>query len=96
MHSASSWSVVWSQQASNLKEIYGTAVESGVELAAKSHEKRGGSPYRVEVLSLTEVIVDTTPDAVECATAIALWKACGHSESEAVISFDGMRWRVVF
>lgn len=90
------WTLVWNEGLAALEGIYGPAVKAGVDLAAREHTKRGGEPQRVEVMSLMETAVDTRPDAVTCAAALAAWKSWDHSESETSVIFDDGRWEVLF
>lgn len=90
------WSVTWDDSASHLQSIYGNAVNAGVQLAATAHEQRGGFPQQIMITSLVETLSDTKPDAVMCATALALWKAWGYSELDTVISFADGKWGVRF
>lgn len=88
--------IVWGAATSHLKEMYDTAVDQGVEVAAQEHERRGGQPQRVEVVSLTDNPADTRPDAVACAAAIAAWKSWGHPEGDASVVFEEGAWKVAF
>lgn len=92
-----SWEIVWqdADHLAPLRSVFGAAVETGVRLAATAHETLGGSPQRVEILSLGHNPADTRSDAVICAAALAAWKAWGHSPSQAHIAYDG-GWTVAF
>ena len=93
--SCASHTIAWAAKAAPLRHIYDIVINNGVEVAYRQHLSLGGDAKCVEILELSEVVVDTTPDAVECATAIATWKALGHDEKEALILYDG-KWGVSF
>lgn len=90
------WEILWDQSIRNLYPIYSHAVDVGVGLAGMAHENRGGKPQRVTVMSITEVAVDTKPDAVTCASALALWLSLGHQESDVQMTFNEGIWTPVF
>jgi len=90
------WEIHWDPSIRNLYPIYSHAVDVGVRLAGLAHENRGGRPQRVTLMSMTEVAVDTQPDAVTCASALALWLSLGHSESDFQVRFIEGVWTPVF
>jgi hypothetical protein len=75
---------------------HGEAIRAGIALASAAHAERGGPPHRIELEELIETAVDTMPDAVECAVAVAAWIALGHDEGEACFAFADGRWQVSF
>src|SRR5262245_1386139 len=90
------WAVCWGDAATQLRPVYGSAVDGGIQLARNAHEERGGVPQQITIVSLSETTSDTRADAMRCATAIALWKAWGYSESEVTAAFVDGEWRVRF
>ncbi len=95
--SSSTWEITWGDKLGRLMNIYGPAVESGIQLAIDASEQRGGAPHVIKVVSIVEAPVDTRPDAATCAAAIATWKSLGAFEFDAHVSLalDGT-WRVQF
>lgn len=91
-----SWGIVWNSAASEFEKIYGSAIEAGIKLAASEHERRGGQPQLVEIISLVERLVDTRDDAVTCAVCLASWKNWGHAEDDAKVIYEEGQWRVIF
>lgn len=91
-----SWSLSWNRQLLDLERVFGDAVEEGVMLAAREHTKQGGNPQQVEVISLMQTYVDTCPDAVVCAAAVATWKSLGHPEASICIKFQDGQWMPSF
>src|SRR5262245_20965150 len=89
------WKVSFSESLGALKELYGLAIEAGVKLAAEFHDKSGGTPQSVEIVSLTETASDTKSDAVMCAAALAAWKSWGHDENAVRVEYRN-GWSVAF
>lgn len=94
---SANWEITWNDSLGRLRDAYGSVVESGIQLAVAASKQRGGIPHTVEVVSIVEVPVDTRPDAVACAVAIATWKSLGGVESDVHVSLtpDG-DWQVQF
>jgi hypothetical protein len=95
-HPSSVWTVTWNNSAVSYRSTYGTAVEEGVGFAIREHERRGGEPQQVEIMSLVETPADTRFDAVTCAATLSTWKALNHSESEVKVMLEEGEWRITF
>ena len=98
---SSTWTVTWNKMIYNdsshpYNGYYDTALETGVAVAVREHEQRGGVPQQVEIVELLANPVDTPAHAVRCATALATWKALGHSESDMYVVFEEEEWRIKF
>lgn len=93
---ASEWQTTIAPLPSRQAERYGDAMRGGVELAMAEFKSRGGQPQRVHIEYLEESIVDTTPDAVTCAAALAAWKAWGLAESSTQLEFSVDMWSIRF
>lgn len=87
-HINDAWSTTWSAAAAPLQRIYGEAVELGIRCATGEHERQGGEPHLIEVVSLEETPADTRADAVTCAAAVATWKSLGGAEGDVRIEMD--------
>ena len=88
--------ILWSEAAARFQPIYGAAVEAGFRWALDAHQRRGGPPQHIKVVSLAETTSDTKPDAVQCAAALALWKALGHEDGHTTVEFANGTWKVTF
>ena len=86
------WSVEWNSPLSEMRSLYGAAVECGVERARSARQP--GKPQRITVTALERTMIDTTPDAVTCATAMALWEAWGVSQDGVSTFFEDGEWYV--
>jgi hypothetical protein len=75
---------------------YGDALRSGIAVAANAHIRRGGVPQMVEVITVLESRVDTRPDAIRSAAALASWKSWNHSEAGGLIVFADEEWTISF
>src|ERR1039458_6543609 len=84
---SSQFSVTWSNDLTQHERGYGTVVREGIADAMRWHCETVGSPAAFTVTEFTELVVDTKPDAVRCASSAAAWKALGHSETEMNFSF---------
>lgn len=90
------WETAFSSAVKELNALYGQAIRNGVDLAIAEQNRREGPSYTVVVTSLVETVVDTSPDAVECAVAVAAWKSFGKDDQDVSIRFDGGLWKVSF
>ena len=91
------WSTTWAPTAVPFQQVYSDAVKLGVQRAAEEHEKRGGAPHLIEVISIEDAPSDARLDAVTCAAAVAAWKSLGRAENDIYIDVDDEgRWRVTF
>ncbi len=72
------------------------AVYDGVYLAIAEQSQRNGTRYAVVVTSIVETAADTSPDAVECAVAIATWMSFGREARDLSVRFEQGRWNVLF
>jgi hypothetical protein len=79
-----------------LLSAYHDALRAGISAAASQHEKLGGQWHRIHLVALAESAVDTSPDAVYCAAAVAAWKSFGRDEGDALVSFADGQWVVSF
>lgn len=52
--------------------------------------------YAIVVLTLIEIVADTSLDVVECAVFMAAWKSFGNDGRDLSIDFDGGRWKATF
>jgi len=86
---------MWDMRLGTVERIYGDVVRRGVEAAYIRHLEIGGEGACIRIVDLVEVVVDTRPDAIQCATALATWKALGHDESEATVEYRN-GWEVSF
>jgi hypothetical protein len=98
---SSTWTITWGNLTYNdasdpYNGYYDIALEAGAAIAVREHERQGGEPQRIEILALYANPVDTREDAVRCATALATWKALGHSESDTNVEFENGEWHVTF
>jgi hypothetical protein len=98
---SSTWTITWDRFTYNdasdpYNGYYNIALEAGASIAVREHELQGGEPKRIEILALYANPVDTREDAVRCATALATWKALGHSESDANVTFEEGEWHITF
>lgn len=72
-----------------LEHEFGNAVRDGISMAMEHHVSLGGGKtHTFKVREFTELVTDTTPDAVLCATAAAAWKPLSHSESEVSFEYE--------
>jgi hypothetical protein len=96
-HPNERWEVAWhdDDQLEALRRVFGPAVEAGIRLAAAAHDKHGGPPQMVEVLSIGHNPADTRSDAVVCAAAMAAWKSWGHDPNLASVEYE-QGWRISF
>lgn len=86
--------VLWATELEALREVHGAAVDMGIQLAVQAHRGMGGASHRFEVVELMETAVDSRPDAVRCAAALAAWRSLGHDESDASVVFEDGAWKV--
>ncbi|MDQ5824660.1 MAG: hypothetical protein M3441_10695 [Chloroflexota bacterium] len=96
IYSVTSDNLIYNDSEELYNGFYNTALAEGVEIAARAHEQRGGEPQHVEIVKLHATLIDSRADAVRCATALATWKALGHSEDEVNVLFANGEWRVEF
>ena len=87
------FSIKWANDLKRYEQIYGNAVRQGIAQSLRWHRDLGGSVATFTVSEFVEMVVDTKEDAVKCASAMAAWKALGHSETELAFDFDGT-WHV--
>lgn len=93
---STAWSTAVDEAVEELGSVFGHAIQSGLDLAVAAQNQRKGPRHTVVVMSLVETAVDTSPDAVECAVAVATWKSFGGDEHDVSITFDGGRWKASF
>jgi hypothetical protein len=90
------WNTALSDSVGELAALYGQAIQNGLHLAVGAQNRRKGQPYTILVTYLIETVVDTSPDAVECAVAVATWKSFAEAEHEVSIRSEGGRWTAAF
>ena len=90
------WSVGIDASMADAVDRHGDPLRDGVLIAAKAHERLGGRRHSVVIEALEETVVDTSPDAVRCAAAMAAWKSFGRDESNAHISYGPNGWEIHF
>jgi hypothetical protein len=61
--------------------------------ACSRHEPGGG--FRLRLIRLLGTVVDTTPDVVRCAAALAAWEAMNLAAPPEP-QFDGREWTLAF
>lgn len=93
---AEDWCVVADAPSAVSGASYRAESRRGLERAAVEGARRGVPPHRVRLEDLQEAAVDSAPDAVECATLVAAWKALGGREDEVVLAWEAGRWLARF
>ena len=90
------WEFSFAETLGEVASIHDHAIRRGLSLAAAEHERRGGSPHRIDVHEVSETIVDSTSDSIECAAAGAAWKSLGGNERDISMTFRDGRWHIEF
>jgi len=79
---AGAWTITFNDSL-GLMSYYGDAMTAGIQLAIDEYRKHADIAYAIHVERLEYTVVDTRPDAVKCAAAMAAWVGLGQDESLA-------------
>jgi hypothetical protein len=82
--------------ARGLDPSWETAALDGIREALGRASRNGtpGTGCRVDLVRVIGSLVDTTPDAIRCAAALATWRAFDKAGPEPELFFDGGLWSV--
>ena len=70
-HPAETWSVSLDASVAAAPAMYRESIRRGVTVAVDEQQRANGQRFAVHVEALVWTAADTTPDSVECATAMA-------------------------
>jgi hypothetical protein len=91
------WSVSLGDLPGRIPDLLVGPIRTGIARAIAAHIRSGGESFAVLALELEFTAMDTHPQTVEIAFAVATWTAFGHPEESVAFERDSSdRWQVSF